>query len=1335
MQNLQNERTEYSISPISSRKNYFESFKNATSQFSKKQITNDDYENNKINDEKPNQVQESPTQKSQDNQNLEQIKQKKEIPLVAKNKQSQEESKQLQEHLQGIQDRSLLIQKRKKNQVDQNFMNLTKESINQMVNKRERQQKVQNINIVDINNPEHQEIVIQILKDKNKTIKDITFLKKAISDLPLFQKNPDLLNKHNITQILLNEFSYEKFSKHQVIFNFGDFGYTYYIVLKGAVYLMIPKLTKDDNREEKDKNQKKKVEVSAQSLQKSTSNNSVGSKTPITESSNLQRQNSRLNRISSQIFESEKQKESKWKIIKQNLDKLNNSDGESFSNNIADQEEEEEDESDYLKRVYDDMNLIKTFVAGEAFGEIALMTKQRRTGTMVCKEETHLMTLTKNGFDKILGQYHEQIKIQRLGFLKSYSFFNNIPNSNLLSILLDIKIEVYPKKALLFAQGDEVKNIFFIKRGEIQISRLIQSDQSANTQNEGEANSYEKKNISSSNKIIDKYNHTNKQKNVKQHQRQILITSQGTNSHIGCEDLADHILNNLQSNNLSKFIFYHSNVAEVISQEVEVYKLNKHIFLNNLYMFKSVEEFAKQIKEKNQYYNQRLQKVIQAKGSSEEKMKNLIQQIDSKKIDNELELQNTSRSALNLSYQNGSQDNLRSPASYQSSQLTSYYFSDFPLEDNVSERSLSLSQRQALDEKPLSLKNNFDSIIQKDFSPNNTLAYNRLQRKINSYDGNDFGQFFPSQRPNSQFSQKRRNQENNFYLESKQAMRNRMSSVQNSRPSKLGIKDSIIQANYQLIQRQQSNKEVNIHDQLYSLYPNKESIFLPEIENRDGTRSNRSSLYETSSVKQSPYVSNAKIFNNLQNYKIQNQQAHTCKSRNNSQFNLQNEFYQVNNAQYRGSEYQGKMNSSFNTNSQASSFSKYVLNFQKLQEQNNQLDCNNMCHTDRTGYTSSNQIQISPRENNSSNQYIMNSTNQHNIFEGKKVQKISLNSNENNFLPKNENEDTQLTLRKSDKIPADIQLALNQENPLLKSQKVIQLMKKQSRQKFKINLDLELKIKRQFLQNAKNFQHGEIKASSSMFPSKQIENIKDLNVNLFGEQSKYHHIILMQQLCQLEIRNPQVVCQNNGYEYQQEDQKYFQSEKEQSFLNYKKSAQIPAQLDRAQTNLIKYFQEKQKDQGKLKEQSQTTSQQHSLQSSPIKPKTFQIQENAIYNGSQIPQDNQQRAKSRDPSPQLPQIFSSFSTPVLLPVSHSYQSSKIHLLNNKFIEKKEQSRECKNIHTNIARQNKKQLKGLVKMIPHIKSASLKKIKNIRNKLESDQLTYLNTTPLNKSQQIK
>ena len=41
--------------------------------------------------------------------------------------------------------------------------------------------------------------------------------------------------------------------------------------------------------------------------------------------------------------------------------------------------------------------------AGDAFGEIALITKSKRTATVVCRENCDIITLTKQSFDKILG--------------------------------------------------------------------------------------------------------------------------------------------------------------------------------------------------------------------------------------------------------------------------------------------------------------------------------------------------------------------------------------------------------------------------------------------------------------------------------------------------------------------------------------------------------------------------------------------------------------------------------------------------------------------------------------------------------------------------------------------------------------------------------------------------------------------------------------------------------------------------------------------------------------------------------------------------------------------
>ena len=54
--------------------------------------------------------------------------------------------------------------------------------------------------------------------------------------------------------------------------------------------------------------------------------------------------------------------------------------------------------------MYCDFLPVRMMDAGEAFGEIALVTRSKRTATILCKENCHLIILTKASFDKILGE-------------------------------------------------------------------------------------------------------------------------------------------------------------------------------------------------------------------------------------------------------------------------------------------------------------------------------------------------------------------------------------------------------------------------------------------------------------------------------------------------------------------------------------------------------------------------------------------------------------------------------------------------------------------------------------------------------------------------------------------------------------------------------------------------------------------------------------------------------------------------------------------------------------------------------------------------------------------
>lgn len=86
-----------------------------------------------------------------------------------------------------------------------------------------------------------------------------------------------------------------------------------------------------------------------------------------------------------------------------------------------------EDDEEYRSLFYPKSKLIKKLQKGEAFGEIALMRKQKRTATTETKNETIVLTLTKKGFDTLIDSYYKAKNIIKINFMCQYSFFNNIP--------------------------------------------------------------------------------------------------------------------------------------------------------------------------------------------------------------------------------------------------------------------------------------------------------------------------------------------------------------------------------------------------------------------------------------------------------------------------------------------------------------------------------------------------------------------------------------------------------------------------------------------------------------------------------------------------------------------------------------------------------------------------------------------------------------------------------------------------------------------------------------------------------------------------------------------
>ncbi|KAL4473492.1 hypothetical protein ABPG74_022356 [Tetrahymena malaccensis] len=243
----------------------------------------------------------------------------------------------------------------------------------------------------------------------------------------------------------------------------------------------------------------------------------------------------------------------------------------------------------YMERIYPRLGHIKTFLPGEAFGEIALMTNQQRTGSIIAREDSYTLVITKSAFHELLGKFHEFMQMQKLFFLQQFFFLKQIPSSKLLSIIQLMKIFTFQRNNVIYNQNQSISGIYFIKEGEVQIStKITQIDEES--QDESQKLKIRFRNIKKSEKVIIK----------------------ATNSFFGEEEI---ILG--QHNRNSKAI--------CISETCQVYLLSRDI----LHTYGKLYDIVKKLKQnydlKLKWEEQRTQNIQNVQKQNEENINTLNQ--------------------------------------------------------------------------------------------------------------------------------------------------------------------------------------------------------------------------------------------------------------------------------------------------------------------------------------------------------------------------------------------------------------------------------------------------------------------------------------------------------------------------------------------------------------------------------------------------------------------------------------------------------------------------------------------------------------------------------------
>lgn len=111
---------------------------------------------------------------------------------------------------------------------------------------------------------------------------------------------------------------------------------------------------------------------------------------------------------------------------------------------------------------------------GMAFGEIALENDQPRTATVRTISSTHFAVLERADYQSILTQAFEQDRRERLEFLAGTSLFARTPLEELAKISPMLHQRELRKNDLVYEAGSDTLQVYFVRHGEFAVRRPIE---------------------------------------------------------------------------------------------------------------------------------------------------------------------------------------------------------------------------------------------------------------------------------------------------------------------------------------------------------------------------------------------------------------------------------------------------------------------------------------------------------------------------------------------------------------------------------------------------------------------------------------------------------------------------------------------------------------------------------------------------------------------------------------------------------------------------------------------------------------------------------------------
>jgi CRP-like cAMP-binding protein len=123
------------------------------------------------------------------------------------------------------------------------------------------------------------------------------------------------------------------------------------------------------------------------------------------------------------------------------------------------------------KFLLENMAKIGEFKEGFSFGEMALIRRTTRNATVRTNRQSMFITIGKKDYNNAIKELHDKVLTKDIDdFVKSFPIFNIFSKEAILEILNNLSRKTLYKGDYIYHMGDESSDIYFVKSGEINLS-------------------------------------------------------------------------------------------------------------------------------------------------------------------------------------------------------------------------------------------------------------------------------------------------------------------------------------------------------------------------------------------------------------------------------------------------------------------------------------------------------------------------------------------------------------------------------------------------------------------------------------------------------------------------------------------------------------------------------------------------------------------------------------------------------------------------------------------------------------------------------------------------